>query len=98
MTVPELRAWIDSLTQDIDFAYRWADRIHVMARGRCTAAFDAADFPDNAEALSAAGLPIPGIIELHRQLVTAGHLQAGQSPRSLGELTELIKHQGKSTQ
>ena len=22
MTAPELRAWIDSLTQDIDFAYR----------------------------------------------------------------------------
>ena len=85
-------------THDIDFAYRWADRIHVMARGRCTAAFDAADFPDNAEALSAAGLPIPGIIELHRQLVALGHLTPQVSPRSIGELTELIKHQGKDAQ
>ena len=83
-------------THDIDFAYRWADRIHVMTGGQCTAAFDATDFPDNAHALAAAGLPVPGIIELHRQLVAAGHIPVGQSPRSIGELTELIKHQGKA--
>ena len=83
-------------THDIDFAYRWADRIHVMAGGQCTAAFDATDFPEHAHALAAAGLPVPGIIELHRQLVAAGQVPAGQSPRSIGELTELIKHQGKA--
>ena len=85
-------------THDIDFAYRWADRIHVMERGQCTAAFDAADFPANAHALAAANLPVPGIIDLHRQLVAGGHLPAGQSPRSIGELTELIKHQGMGAQ
>ena len=83
-------------THDIDFAYRWADRIHVMARGQCTAAFDAKDFPANANALGVAGLPVPGIIELHRQLIAGGHLNPGTSPRSIGELTELIKHQGKA--
>ena len=85
-------------THDIDFAYRWADRIHVMARGQCTAAFDAKDFPENAHALAAAGLPVPGIIELHRQLITGGVLKTGTSPRSIGDLTELIKNQGKSAQ
>ena len=85
-------------THDIDFAYRWADRIHVMARGQCTAAFDAKDFPENAHALAAAGLPVPGIIELHRQLITGGVLKTGASPRSIGDLTELIKNQGKSAQ
>jgi len=85
-------------THDIDFAYRWADRIHVMARGQCTAAFDAKDFPENAHALAAAGLPVPGIIELHRQLITSGVLKTGTSPRSIGDLTELIKNQGKSAQ
>lgn len=85
-------------THDIDFAYRWADRIHVMARGQCTAAFDAKDFPDNAHALAAAGLPVPGIIELHRQLIAGGILKTGTSPRSIGDLTELIKNQGKSAQ
>ena len=83
-------------THDIDFAYRWADRIHVMANGQCSAAFDASAFPENAHVLAAAGLPVPGIIELHRQLVAGGHLDSGTSPRSIGELTELIKHQGKA--
>ena len=85
-------------THDIDFAYRWADRIHVMARGQCTAAFDAKDFPANANALGAAGLPVPGLIELHRQLIAGGHLNPDTSPRSIGDLTELIKHQGKAAQ
>ena len=83
---------------DIDFAYRWADRIHVMARGQCTAAFDATAFPEHAYALATAGLPVPGLIELHRQLIAGGHLNPGTSPRSIGELTELIKHQGKNAQ
>ena len=85
-------------THDIDFAYRWADRIHVMARGQCTAAFDAKDFPANANALGAAGLPVPGLIELHRQLIAGGHLNPDTSPRSIGDLTELINHQGKAAQ
>ncbi len=85
-------------THDIDFAYRWADRIHVMAGGRCTAAFDGKEFPENAHALAAAGLPVPGLIELHRQLVAGGYLNAETSPRSIGELTELIKHQGRNAQ
>ena len=85
-------------THDIDFAYRWADRIHVMAHGRCTAAFDAASFPENAHALAAANLPVPGLIELHRQLIASGLLSPGITPRSIGELSELIKHQGKATQ
>jgi cobalt/nickel transport system ATP-binding protein len=72
-------------THDIDFAYRWADRIHLMARGRCTGAFDAG-LPGERWRACAAGLPCPAVIELHRQLVAAGHLQAGQSPRSIGEL------------
>ena len=44
-----------------------------------------------AHALAAADLPVPGIIDLHRQLVASGHLPAGQSPRSIGALsTRLI--------
>ena len=79
-------------THDIDFAYRWADRVHVMAHGQCTASFDAADLAGQGEALSSAGLPMPGIIELQRQLTAQGLLTAEQSPRSINELIELIKH------
>lgn len=85
-------------THDIDFAYRWADRIHVMAGGQCTAAFDAGAFPEHAHALAAAGLPVPGLIELHCQLVASGYLNPGTSPRSIGALTELIKHHRKDAQ
>lgn len=79
-------------THDIDFAYRWADRVHVMVHGQCTASFDAANLAEQNEALSSAGLPMPGIIELQRQLATQGLLTDEQSPRSINELIELIKH------
>ena len=77
-------------THDIDFAYRWADAIHLMAAGRCAASFAAGQLaadPGLADVLRAAGLPLPGVIELHRQLALRGHVdRAGAPPRSLGEL------------
>ena len=78
-------------THDIDFAYRWADRIHLMENGRCTAAFNATDLPDNVEALAAAGLPIPGLVELHRLLVARRLLPAGSQPRAINELISLLR-------
>ena len=77
-------------THDIDFAYRWADQIHVMVGGRCSAAFAVTDFPKHTEALRTAGLPVPGIIELHKRLVAHGLLDAGDAPRSLPELIERL--------
>ena len=83
-------------THDIDFAYRWADRVHIMAHGRCTASFDAVDFPAQGEALANAGLPMPSIIELQRQLAKQGLLATNHAPRSLPELIEQLKqHAGK---
>ena len=73
-------------THDIDFAYRWADRIHLMSAGQCTSAFAATELPDNAETLSAAGLPVPGVAELHRLLAMRQLIPADSSPRSLAEL------------
>ena len=77
-------------THDIDFAYRWADRIHVMSEGRCTAALDAVDLPDNADALVTASLPMPGLVELHRRLAARHYLPADSSPRSIAELIALL--------
>ena len=79
-------------THDIDFAYRWADHIHVMVGGRCSAAFAVTDFPKHTEALRTAGLPVPGIIELHQRLVAHGLLDAGDAPRSLPELIERLPY------
>ena len=78
-------------THDIDFAYRWADHIHLMAGGRCSASFAAPELADHANALAAAGLPLPGVVELHRQLVARGLLNADTLPRSVAELSAQLK-------
>ena len=78
-------------THDIDFAYRWADAIHLMAAGRCIASFattDLADDPANAAAMRQAGIPMPGVIELQRSLAACGCLE-GSLPHARG-LAELI--------
>ena len=84
-------------THDIDFAYRWTDRIHLIAAGACLASFATPELPQHADVLTAAGMPVPGIVELHRLLRQQGHpaFAADQAaPRSMGELITLIK-QGK---
>lgn len=78
-------------THDIDFAYRWAERIHLMAAGRCTASLEAADLADCGGALSALGLPMPTVVELHRQLTAQGVLPNGRAPRTHGELLALLE-------
>ncbi len=85
-------------THDIDFAYRWADRIHVMAEGCCTAAFAAADLPANGDALARAGLPTPDLIRLHRLLIARNLLPAESAPRSIGELTRQLESTTKDFQ
>ena len=77
-------------THDIDFAYRWSDHIHLMAAGRCMASLDAADLANHTDALAAAGLPSPSVIELHRQLVQRGVLPEQPRPRSQRELIALL--------
>lgn len=73
-------------THDVDFAYRWADAIHVLADGRCTASFAASQLPQHAAALQAAGQPLPAVIGLQQALVARGVLAADALPRSLDQL------------
>ena len=83
-------------THDIDFAYRWADAIHLMAAGRCIASFaatDLADDPANAAAMRQAGIPMPGVIELQRRLAACGCFDESlpDSPPHARSLAELIE-------
>ncbi|WP_319241802.1 ABC transporter ATP-binding protein [uncultured Propionivibrio sp.] len=78
-------------THDIDFAYRWADDIHLMARGHCTASFASTALPAREDDLTAAGLPSPQVIALHRALVARGLLAATPLPRSQRELVALLE-------
>ena len=91
----ELQALLDRLaghgitivlsTHDVDFAYRWADGIHLLAVGRGLASFAAADLPQHALPLRTAGQPLPAVVEFHRAL--AGHGLGGSTPpRSLDAL------------
>lgn len=86
-------------THDIDFAYRWADRIHLMATGRCAASLDASNMADCAEALSAVGLPLPQVITLNQRLAASGLLTADQQPRTCAELLTMLEtnHRRKET-
>ena len=66
-------------THDIHFAYRWADRIHLMAAGRCCASFDAPALAGHEAELAAIGLRLPSVIGLERQLLQRSLLR-GDTP------------------
>ena len=73
-------------THDVDFAYRWADAIHLLAAGRCLASFPAAELPARGPDLAAAGQPLPAVVAVHRALVAHGALPAERAPRGLDQL------------
>lgn len=77
-------------THDVDFAYRWADHIHLMAAGRCVASFAAGDLPGRANELAEAGLPLPSVITLHGRLVEQGLVPAEPPPRSTDALLAML--------
>ena len=102
----ELQALLDTLagrgitivlsTHDVDFAYRWADDIHLLAAGRCLASFAAADLPQHALPLHSAGQPLPAVVELHRALAARGLAgRNGAPPRSLDALLATLSAQEK---
>jgi len=73
-------------THDVDFAYRWADHIHIMAGGRCTASFASAALPDHALALQQAGQSLPQVLRLQAALAGHGLTLNNTAPRSLEQL------------
>ncbi len=77
-------------THDVNFAYGWAEHIHLLVAGRCTASFRAVDLPGEASALSGAGQPLPTVIELHRTLVARGVVAPHPAPRSIDALQSLL--------
>lgn len=78
-------------THDIDFAYGWADDLHLMAGGRVIASGPAQAVGADADALEAAGQRPPLALALHAHLVTRGVLQAGQAPRSVDAVLDALR-------
>ena len=77
-------------THDVEFAYQWADTIHVMQQGRCVLSLDAYDLPAHGADLARAGLALPTVISLHAELVCQGILKPRPQPRSTHELLALL--------
>ena len=77
-------------THNIDFAYRWAEHIHLMAAGRCTASLSAGELGEHAAELAAVGLPLPEVINLHRKLVERGLLPTTPAPRCTHSLLAML--------
>ncbi len=73
-------------SHDVDFAFRWASDIHLLADGRCLASLAAGALPAHAAALAAAGQPLPAVVALHNRLSARGVLPATPVPRSLAAL------------
>ena len=102
----ELAALLDQLaargvtvllsTHDIDFAFRWADDIHVMAGGRCIASGPAQTLCAQADVLHAAGQRPPAALALHAELVDLGVLPNGPAPRSVDALLDTLRAQKHS--
>jgi len=78
-------------THDIDFAYGWADDIHLMADGRCIASGPAAALGADTAALHAAGQRSPVALTLHAHLVARGALAAGPAPRSVDAVLDALR-------
>ena len=78
-------------THDIDFAYRWAQRVHLIDEGACTASLDGADLAHADAALASLDLPLPAVVELQRRLIARGLLPDDAQPRSHAELLALLE-------
>ncbi len=77
-------------THDVDFAYRWADRGHLLADGRCLATLASDQLPSAAGALAAVGMPLPHVARLAAVLAERGLLPVDARPRSPAELISML--------
>jgi cobalt/nickel transport system ATP-binding protein len=78
-------------THDVDFAFAWADDIHLMAAGRCIASAAAQLLAGQHAVLHLAGQRPPLAQALHTQLVAQQVLPAGPAPRSVEALLETLR-------
>lgn len=83
-------------THDIDFAYRFADRIIVFAGGRLIADGTPEQIFEEETVLEAAKLKKPMLMEVYKLLEKRNILTAGSSlPKSVEELETLLKQQAE---
>lgn len=80
-------------THDVELAYRWADSVILMERGRVLARGPPEEvFSDNA-LLAAARLKPPALLDLYNELGLRGVIDRGVPPKSVLEFTDRIERQ-----
>ena len=78
-------------THDIDFAYRWADRVLVFAQGSIIADGDPVAVFKDMEVLLKAHLRRPTLLDMYDLLVEQGKLpDEGRYPRKVEDFAELL--------
>ncbi len=77
-------------THDIDFAYGWADDLHLMVAGRCIASGPAPAVVAQAGLLHASGQRLPLALALHAHLVARGVLPCGAAPRTVEAVLDAL--------
>ena len=80
-------------THDIDFAYAWADDIHLMAAGRCLVSGPATMVAKHPEMLHASGQRMPTAVTLYAHLTARGIVPSGLTPRSTDAVLDLLRAQ-----
>jgi cobalt/nickel transport system ATP-binding protein len=84
-------------THDIDFAYQWADQIHVLQSGARVAGWGFAELVGALPQLAAFGIGSPRVAELHEVLAKRGLVcQHKPVPRSHEELVAIMREELES--
>ena len=79
-------------THDVDFAYRWADRVVVFNQGKIIADGRPLEIFKNKEVLRQANLKLPVLMEVYDLLTENQLINAVEAyPRSIREFAELVK-------
>ena len=77
-------------THDMDFAYRWADRVLVFSDGEIIADDAPVEIFKQEDILTRANLRKPMLFEVYRMLVEKGVVADGEYPREIGRIGELV--------
>ncbi|SHH98966.1 cobalt/nickel transport system ATP-binding protein [Sporobacter termitidis DSM 10068] len=79
-------------THDVDFTYRWAERVLVFCNGKIIADGTPLEIFQNGEVLRQANLKRPAMLEVYELLVESGVLAAANAyPRQTQELKEVLR-------
>ncbi|MEG0961517.1 MAG: ABC transporter ATP-binding protein [Lachnospiraceae bacterium] len=77
-------------THDVDFAYRWAERVVVFCNGTILADDTPLIIFQNEKILKQAHLKKPAMLTIYETLLNAGMIKLGSYPKTAEELKEVI--------